>query len=64
MLQSTWCSSFNEISPFNKQANRLTSFASMHVVPFFEEMLTKLILKKQNRLILIDLQALVANTLM
>ena len=25
------------ISPFNKQANRHTSFASMHVVPFFEE---------------------------
>ena len=53
------------ISPFNKQANRHTSFASMHVVPFFEEYLTKLILKKQNlELILIDLQALVANTLM
>ena len=26
------------ISPFNKQANRHTSFASMHVVPFFEEL--------------------------
>lgn len=25
------------ISPFNKQANRHTSFASMHIVPFFEE---------------------------
>ncbi len=25
------------ISPFNKQSNRHTSFASMHVVPFFEE---------------------------
>ena len=25
------------ISPFNKQANRHTSFASMHLVPFFEE---------------------------
>tara|TARA_B100000131_G_scaffold258544_1_gene253856 strand:- start:743 stop:1855 length:1113 start_codon:yes stop_codon:yes gene_type:complete len=25
------------ISPFNKQSNRHTSFASMHIVPFFEE---------------------------
>ena len=26
------------ISPFNKQSNRHTSFASMHVVPFFDEL--------------------------
>ena len=32
------------ISPFNKQANRHTSFASMHVVPFFEEVSDEVII--------------------
>ncbi len=32
------------ISPFNKQANRHTSFASMHVVPFFEEVSNEVVI--------------------
>ena len=32
------------ISPFNKQANRHTSFASMHVVPFFEEVSDEIVI--------------------
>ena len=32
------------ISPFNKQANRHTSFASMHVVPFFEQVSDEIII--------------------